>query len=146
MITGIFGHEFRYAWTPDEARDLVDAILYGEPEQFAQVYVWDRPCRQSEDGTVHEFPPGRLRITTDRENGWGALNYMHPGTPDGDLVDSFNPDTDESAPVLLFDDEGGLLFPRSASLPLDQVRGAIAEFCRTGARPTCVRWQPGEWF
>ncbi|WP_433870855.1 Imm1 family immunity protein [Saccharopolyspora sp. CA-218241] len=40
---------------------------------------------------------------------------------------------------------GGLLFPRSASLPLEQVRDAVAEFCRTGARPTCVRWQPGEW-
>ncbi|WP_397544977.1 Imm1 family immunity protein [Saccharopolyspora pogona] len=34
----------------------------------------------------------------------------------------------------------------SASLRLEQVREAIAEYCRTGVRPTCVQWQPGKWY
>ncbi|GAA4884047.1 Imm1 family immunity protein [Saccharopolyspora cebuensis] len=145
VVTGILGREFRYAREPGEVAELVEAIINEAPIQFAQVYVWDRPCRQSHDGSVHEFPRGRLRITAYRDRGWGALNYMHPGAPDGRLVDSYNPDAPNHAPALIFDPEGAD-FPPSASLPLDQVREAVAEYARTGARPTCVQWQPGYWY
>ncbi|MCI2424285.1 Imm1 family immunity protein [Saccharopolyspora sp. K220] len=40
-------------------------------------------------------------------------------------------------------DRGGEIV--EAYLPLDRVRQAVGEFWRTGARPTCVRWQPGQW-
>ncbi|MGW3471375.1 Imm1 family immunity protein [Saccharopolyspora sp. NPDC000995] len=146
VVTGILGHEFRYAQAPDEVRNLVNAIVTEAPLQYSQIYVWDRPCRQSDDGSIHEFPRGRLRITTNRTTRWGALNYMHPGAPDGVLVDSLNPEATEEIPALLFDPVGDLWFPASASLPLERVREAIAEYCRTGARPTCVQWQPGEWY
>ncbi|MCI2417612.1 Imm1 family immunity protein [Saccharopolyspora sp. K220] len=31
-------------------------------------------------------------------------------------------------------------------MPLGQVRAAVAEFCRTGARPTYIEWQPGQYY
>ncbi|WP_406691666.1 Imm1 family immunity protein [Saccharopolyspora sp. ID03-671] len=27
-----------------------------------------------------------------------------------------------------------------------KVREAVSEFCRTGARPDCVAWQPARWY
>ncbi|WP_425427657.1 Imm1 family immunity protein [Actinopolyspora lacussalsi] len=46
----------------------------------------------------------------------------------------------------MFDPEGDLWFPASASIPLEQAREAITEYCRTGQRPESVRWQPGYWY
>nr|WP_281243654.1 Imm1 family immunity protein [Actinopolyspora alba] len=59
---------------------------------------------------------------------------------------SGHPQATEDTPPLLFDPEGDLWFPASASLPLDRAREAIAEYCRTGLRPESVRWQPGYWY
>ncbi|GAA4876563.1 Imm1 family immunity protein [Saccharopolyspora cebuensis] len=138
VITAIIGREFHYARTSAELEAVLDLLLVdGE----SQVFQWDRPCRQSKDGAINEFPADRLRLTC--RDGWGALNYMSPGAH-GDLVDSLG--AEEAPPVLPFDEEGDLWFPRSASLPLAEVREAVAEFCRTGLRPTCVRWQPGHWY
>ncbi|MGJ7907900.1 Imm1 family immunity protein [Actinopolyspora sp. H202] len=144
VVTAILGHEFYYARTPEETADLVEAVL---DTRYSQLYVWDRPCLSSDDGGP-QFPGGhRMKITS--RDGWGALNYMdaRPGTGEqGRLVDSYNPYATGETPSLLFDPEGDLWFPASASLPLDQVREAIAEYCRTGQRPESVRWQPGQWY
>jgi hypothetical protein len=35
-------------------------------------------------------------------------------------------------------------FPPYAELPMEQVKAAVREFVRTGRRPDCVAWQPGE--
>ncbi|PKW14143.1 Imm1 family immunity protein [Saccharopolyspora spinosa] len=147
VVTAVFHHIFRYARTADEITELTRVIVEQPPEPVCEVYVWDRPCRsfREEDGPA--FPgTGRLRVTSNPASGWAALNYMHPGSPDGALVDSLNPDFTEDTPALLFDPEGDLWFPASASLPLEKVREAVAEYCRTGARPMCVQWQPGEWY
>ncbi|WP_433870858.1 Imm1 family immunity protein [Saccharopolyspora sp. CA-218241] len=146
VITVVFRNIFRYARTPAEIDELIDQIVTDPPGRTCGVYLWDRPCLSFREPDGPAFPDGRLRVTSETGIGWGALNYVHRTQDDGALVDSFNPDADETTPVVPFDPEGGIQFPRSASLPLDQVRDAVAEFCRTGARPTCVRWQPGEWF
>ncbi|WP_443098166.1 Imm1 family immunity protein [Actinoalloteichus sp. AHMU CJ021] len=39
-----------------------------------------------------------------------------------------------------------LFFPSLASLPIEQVRRAVAEYFRTGRRPDCVQRQPGDWY
>nr|WP_242687714.1 Imm1 family immunity protein [Actinopolyspora sp. BKK2] len=41
-------------------------------------------------------------------------------------------------------EEGLPLLPVGGEL--DRARAAIAEYCRTGQRPTCVQWQPGQWY
>ncbi|GAA4884090.1 Imm1 family immunity protein [Saccharopolyspora cebuensis] len=146
VITVVFHHIFRYARTPGEVEALVGEIVEAPPQVTCEIYVWDRPCVSFREPTGPAFPDGRLRVTSEPGLGWGALNYVHRTREDGALVDSFNPAADETTPVVPFDDEGGIDFPRSASLPLDQVREAVAEYARTGARPTCVQWQPGYWY
>ncbi|SDK29701.1 Immunity protein Imm1 [Actinopolyspora mzabensis] len=140
VVTAILGREFHYARTTEEINEIIDAVL---ATPHSQVYAWDRPCRESSDGASDEFPPHRLRIST-HPGGWASVNY-HDGTPEHqDLADSYNPTT-EDTPSLLFDPEGDLWFPASASLPLVQARQAIAEYCRTGQRPGCIHWQLGQW-
>lgn len=145
VVTGIVGGEMRYAYTPDEYGDLTDQIVSRAQRLISQVYVWDRPCRQTEDGSVHEFPRGRLLVSVDAFLGWGALHHMHPGVPGGEIAYSYDPAEPNHAPGLILDPEG-VDFPHTASLPLDVVRQAVAEYMRTGVRPTCVQWQPGEWY
>ncbi|WP_019856328.1 Imm1 family immunity protein [Actinopolyspora mortivallis] len=141
VVTGILGHRFHYARTPEEITEIIDAVL---DTPHSQVYSWDRPCRQSDDGAGDEFPPHRLRISTHPE-GWAAISY-HDGTPEQqDLADSYNPHATEDTPPLLFDPEGQLFFPATASIPLDQARHALTEYCHTGRRPTCIHWQLGQW-
>ncbi|WP_418153271.1 Imm1 family immunity protein [Actinoalloteichus caeruleus] len=45
-----------------------------------------------------------------------------------------------------FDQSVPLFSPSLASLPIEQVRRAVAEYFRTGRRPDCVQWQPGDWY
>ncbi|SDK65630.1 Immunity protein Imm1 [Actinopolyspora mzabensis] len=145
VVTGILGHDLHYARTPEETADLVEAVLR---TRYSQIYVWDRPCLSFRDEHGPAFPHARLRITADPDNGWGALSHMdaRPEAVNGAAADSYNPHTTEETPPLLFDPEGDLWFPASASLPLDQAREAITEYCRTGTRPESVRWQPGQWY
>ncbi|NYH80319.1 hypothetical protein FHR84_003676 [Actinopolyspora biskrensis] len=145
VITGVLGHEFHYARTPEETADLVETVLN---TRYSQIYVWDRPCLSFRDENGPSFPHARVRITVAPDDGWGALNHMdaRPEAVNGEAVDSYNPHATEEMPALLFDPEGQLFFPASASLPLDQARQAITEYCRTGQRPSCVQWQPGQWY
>ncbi|SFT93010.1 Immunity protein Imm1 [Actinopolyspora lacussalsi subsp. righensis] len=147
VVTVVFRHLFRYAYTSDEIAELIETVLTEPPLPICEIYVWDRPCRSIRDEDGPAFPAdGRLRIACPADQPWAALNYINPGAPDGALVDSYNPHTTEETPPLLFDPEGDLWFPSSASLPLEQVREAITEYCRTGQRPSCVQWQPGQWY
>ncbi|QIZ36588.1 Imm1 family immunity protein [Saccharopolyspora sp. ASAGF58] len=145
VITVVFHSEFHYAGTLEEVDALVRRIVEDPPRPVCAVYVWDRPCRGHFEPGGPAFPTGRLRVSTSPTTGWGALNYVDRDRPDGDLVDSYNPDAGPDTLVLPLDTDG-IDFPASASLPLERVREAIAEYCRTGARPTCVQWQPGEWY
>lgn len=143
VVSVLFHHVIRHAYTGEEVEGLAREIVETPPRPVCEVYVWDQPCRFTEDGQP-VFPDRRLLVSSNPTTGWGALNYFNPGAPDG-LADSLNPDADENTPVLPLDTDG-IDFPRSASLPLETVREAIAEYCRTGLRPTCVQWQPGKWY
>ncbi|QIZ34238.1 Imm1 family immunity protein [Saccharopolyspora sp. ASAGF58] len=144
VITVVFNADFYYARSAAEVAGLVRMIVEEPPGLVCTVYVWDRPCLSFREAGGPAYPTGRLRVSTSPATGWGAMNYWDHGTPDGRVVDSLNPDSGERAPVLCLDTDGAD-FPASAALPLDQVREAVAEYCRTGARPTCVQWQPGKW-
>ncbi|WP_019856424.1 Imm1 family immunity protein [Actinopolyspora mortivallis] len=145
VVTAILGHEFHYARTAEETAELVEAVLR---TRYSQVYVWDRPCLSFRDEGGPSFPHARLRITADADNGWAALSHMdaRPEAIDGEAADSHNPQATADTPALLFDPEGDLWFPASASIPLEQARQAITEYCRTKARPTSIAWQPGQWY
>ncbi|TDD39806.1 Imm1 family immunity protein [Saccharopolyspora elongata] len=144
VVTAIVDKRFHYS-PPAAMDDLIRAVV-DEPHHLnsSQVYVWDRPCRswRADDGPA--FPKSRLVVYTLPEFGWGALN--HVDADNDEVVDSYNPDNPPHIPQLWFDPDGQLQYPATAAIPLDHVRNAVAEFCLTGKRPTCVRWQPGRWF
>ncbi|MHA6802983.1 Imm1 family immunity protein [Salinifilum ghardaiensis] len=144
VVTAVFHHVFRYARGSDEAADLARAVVEDPPDPVCELYVRDRPCLPFTDPEGPLFPGcGRLRVSSWPSLGWGALNYVGPS--ENVLVDSFNPEAFEARAVL-FDPEGDLWFPASASLPPARVRDAVEEYARTGQRPTCVQWQEGHWY
>ncbi|SDP17478.1 Immunity protein Imm1 [Actinopolyspora xinjiangensis] len=144
VVSVLYRRDLRHAHTDDELDALVREITENPPRPVCEVFVWDRPCRFVLDGEP-EFPDARLLVSSSPNTGWGALNYVDPHTPHGRVVDSYNPDAEANAPILPLDPDGAD-FPNSAALPLEQVREAITEYCRTGQRPTRVEWQPGQWY
>ncbi|WP_019855639.1 Imm1 family immunity protein [Actinopolyspora mortivallis] len=145
VVSVLYRRELRHAHTDEELEVLVREIVENPPRPVCEVFVWDRPCRFVIDAEP-DFPDARLLVSSSPNTGWGALNYIAPHAPDGRVVDSYNPDAGAEAPVLLLDPDGGVDFSTSAALPLEQVREAITEYCRTGQRPSCVQWQPGQWY
>ncbi|GAB3544183.1 hypothetical protein J2S53_004393 [Actinopolyspora lacussalsi] len=143
VITTVIDNTWHYAHEPAEIDQLITRVLDTPAHRVSLFYVWDRPCRSWRDPAGEAFPEQSLRVATSSELGFGALSYHRY---QHELLDSYNPEFTESTPPLLFDPEGDLWFPASASLPLDQAREAITEYCRTGTRPESVRWQPGQWY
>ncbi|MCI2418825.1 Imm1 family immunity protein [Saccharopolyspora sp. K220] len=148
VVTAIIDNQHRYARTGEEVNSLILTAV-AEPHDWATLfYVWDRPCRESDDGSLHEYPTNQLRLDTEPDAGWGALNYVDTaGRPDAPGVwNSLNPEPPRFAPTIWFDPGTPTAFPESAVLPIERVRAALTEFCRTGKRPTCIQWQDGRWF
>ncbi|GAA4862736.1 Imm1 family immunity protein [Saccharopolyspora cebuensis] len=119
VVTGVLGDDTRYARTPSEVAELVRALL---TTPYAELRVG----------------PEAHHLTIATTPGWGALTF----TTADDHVDSHNPDAPHDAPLLPKDAAGTRHYPTTASLPLDQVSEAVAEYCLTAQRPACVLWQP----
>lgn len=73
--------------------------------------------------------------------GYVALSWT------GNASRSLNPQPFDDAPLLPNngDDDPLLYWPRSAYLPADLAKHALAEHLATGAQPTGVLWQPFSW-
>ena len=139
VLTAIVDNDFHYARTADEIADLVRLVVdVAHPDWASLLYLWDRPCRSGlHHGGEGAYPEHQLRVVTDPAAGWGAVNFVDSD----DASDSRNPDPGE-APALPFDPVGGSFFPASATVPLELVRAAVAEFAVTGRRPSRLSWQP----
>ena len=133
-ITAIIDGEMWYAYTEPELAGLLRAVLDQPHAGWAgSLAAWgDQPG--SEDH--------RLRVSTDLETGWGAINFLQhsPATSSWNSWETFNSTVPADAPELPFG-KGAFTFPRNASLPLDKVREAVEEYCRNCRLPTCVKWQ-----
>ncbi|MEV6607153.1 Imm1 family immunity protein [Kutzneria sp. NPDC051319] len=73
--------------------------------------------------------------------GYVALSWT------GTAERSLNPKPFDDAPLLPRDgaDDPLVYYPRSAYLPAEEAKKALAEHIVTGAQPTCVQWQPWGW-
>ncbi|WP_019856365.1 Imm1 family immunity protein [Actinopolyspora mortivallis] len=141
VVTAVLDRTFHYAYDPTELDQLITRVIEAPTHEVGLCYSWDRPCRSWRAPEGEAFPEHSLRVATDPDREIGALSYHHY---QHELLDSHNPAAGEETPPLLFDPEGDLWFPASASIPLEQARQAITEYCRTGTRPTSVEWQPGQ--
>ncbi|WP_086821032.1 Imm1 family immunity protein [Allokutzneria sp. NRRL B-24872] len=143
ILTAIIDNRFVYASTEHEIAEVIRTVIdVPHPVWTSQLYLWDRPCRSMLHHRIddEEFPEHQLRVSTNPETGWGALNYYG----DEDVWDSLNPNPSADAPELWFDPTSGARFRRNAALPLADVREAVREFTKTGSRPTRVTWQVAE--
>lgn len=144
VVTAVIDNQFHYARTPGDVEQLIDRVVSTETDRPTLVYVWDRPCTSFRDPAGPAFPDTEMRVVID-DQGWGALSYRC-NTDDGELLDSYNPETTVGAAELVLDPEGEKYLPASAALPRERIRAALVEFTSTGTRPDTIDWQPGLWF
>jgi hypothetical protein len=79
-----------------------------------------------------------VQVVVDRLTGYVALSWTGTGER------SLNPEPFDDAPLLPdnWDNDPPMYWPRSAYLPAELAKRALAEHIATGAQPTCVQWQP----
>ncbi|SFS96037.1 Imm1 family immunity protein [Saccharopolyspora flava] len=142
VITAIVHNDYRYARTGAEVERLLDDIITTTSDWASLLYASDRPF--ADDSDVR--PIRQLRVSV--ETGWGALNFVNEVKTDDThgTWDSWNSKPPVHTPNIWFDPGTPTAFPTSAALPIALVRQAMSEFCRTGVRPECVRWQPARWY
>ncbi|MFG2088518.1 Imm1 family immunity protein [Spirillospora sp. NPDC048824] len=96
-----------------------------------------------------------LDVTINARTGYGALRWMVSADTvvpvDPEVADhlwlSDNPDPPRTDPSVFADPWLPSYHYPNSTLPVAQIRAAVEEFCRTrtGQRPTCIDWTPGEW-
>lgn len=142
VTTAVIDGERHYAQNEDDKAELVDKLLRSPSEGAGHIYVWDRPHADPEAPGPYE----QIRIVTDAESELGVLNFTEEDV-EGDMISwhTCNPQPSGDAPALPFDAGSTLKFPRNAVLSFRELRAALDEFTRTGAKPECVQWQPARW-
>ncbi|MFI0468400.1 Imm1 family immunity protein [Saccharopolyspora sp. 5N102] len=141
VVTALFGTERRFASDVIGVRELIRDGLGQERVRGVCFYVWDRPHDMSTD----DRPGHQLRVNVDESAAWGAINFVAEGEGGG-AWDTHNPEPPADVPTVWFDATTPTPFERSAVLPIDSIRDAVVEFCRTGRRPVCLQWQGARWF
>jgi hypothetical protein len=126
-----------YANDGHDLSALLDTVFHWLPAGWAArlfVFTETHPMRVGDD---------RLRLATDPDTAWAALNFLHYDHTDRcwHTWNTLNPTPEPHTPRLRFG-SSGLFFPTDAALPLPHARQAVAEYCHTATQPTCVRWQP----
>lgn len=120
---------------------LVDEILTLDHVKWeTTLYVGDVEFHQTREGGP--FPNHQLRISVCPSAGLAALNYADHDDPHMAIANSYNvkrpmPDVD-----LIFNGTTGVVFPRTALIPIADARKALIEWLETRKRPTCIEWRP----
>lgn len=147
--------------TEEENSTLVSAVMaslkhenpssqWVDPGEDAWFCFSDQPFERVDSSINH--PDALLRVAVNRSTGFGALVWFaeRSRTEWADISDRIwisdnpRPPTFDARVVA---DPGYPLFhhPRS-TLPIEDIRAALEEFCRagTGMRPKCIRWTEGD--
>ncbi|RCH59716.1 hypothetical protein DT019_38040 [Streptomyces sp. SDr-06] len=149
-----------YARTDSQVDALIDHIMNDlpqgsttpdgyaiMPEKAVVSIVKGKYPEETDERWARNF----LYVTVNTRNGYGALRWWTPDTPDGadeEHVSRFiwtsgNPTPPSFDPKLIFDPGTPSYYPPEAAIPVAQVRSALEEFCRarTGERPEYVPWR-----
>lgn len=81
-----------------------------------------------------------MTLAVDPEAGYGAIRWIGITVEDTGPYVTHNSEAEPEVELLT---DGGTphYFPRSAALPLSDIRNALLEFASNGKRPECVQWQ-----
>jgi Immunity protein Imm1 len=119
------------------------------PGEVASLMFADR--RHSE--SVRDWwPDNTLQVAVNTETGYGGLVWFatQERVKKDDVSEciwvSNNPNPPSFDPRVVGDPGIPYFFDPRSTLPLDQVRAVLEEFCRvgTGDRPECIEWVHGE--
>lgn len=136
LTTGIA----RVAHGMAQAMKLVDEILaMSHVEWETTLFVGEVEFHRSKEGP---FPNHQLRISVSPSTGFAALNYMDHDDPDLPIANSFNRKRPLPEVDLIFNGTTGVVFPRTALIPISEARKALVEWLHSRARPTCIEWRP----
>jgi hypothetical protein len=123
-----------------ESTRLVDEILRTDHVDWeTTLIVGDVEFYRSKEGP---FPDHQLRISVRPSAGFAALNYMDNHDLEMPIANSFNPKRPLPDVNLIFNGTTGAVFPRTAAIPIPDVRVALIEWLKTRKRPTCIEWRP----
>ncbi|MCJ0875840.1 Imm1 family immunity protein [Streptomyces sp. AP-93] len=148
-----------YARTDDEVGALIEHIMNDlpqgstTPDGFAimpEKAVVSIVEGEYPEETSVRWPRNYLYVTVNTQNGYGALKWWTPDSPEGSdenhvsqfIWTSGNPNPPSFDPHLISDSGTPSYYPPEAAIPLEWVRQALEEFCRTrtGDRPESVSW------
>jgi hypothetical protein len=119
---------------------LIEKVLATEHTTWeTTLYVGDIEFHTSKAGP---YPNHQMRVSVRPAVGYAALNYMDHDDPQMSIANSYNPQRPPPEVNLIFSGITGLLFPRSAAIPVAAARRALDEWLRTRKRPTCIEWRP----
>ncbi|WP_352231553.1 Imm1 family immunity protein [Actinokineospora sp. NBRC 105648] len=123
-----------------ESTRLIDEILtLDHVDSETTLSVGDVEFHQTKDGP---FPNHQFRISVRPQADCAALNYMDDCDPVMPIANSHSPTGHLFGVDLVFNGLSGLMFPRSAVIPMTNARSALLEWLRTRKRPNCIDWRP----
>lgn len=142
-VTAIIGEQMYYAYDEDQLTSLLD-VVFEEPHSgwAGRLAAWSDDMARSGSAPDH-----RLRVSVDLATGWAALNFLQeaPETAHWEGWNTYNDAFPAQAPELAFG-RSSFTFPQSASMPVQQARAAVEEYCHQGEQPTSVKWREASYF
>lgn len=136
-------------WHIDDDSELTECldVVFATPRVQGWAFTMVARLVRERDGSTVRVMDHRLRVATDPRSGWGALNFLELNSALRSWIawDTCNPHPDANAPILPFG-RHGLVFPQNASVPLQIVHKAAAEYSYTAARPKEILWQRSNHF
>ncbi|MFJ1567102.1 Imm1 family immunity protein [Streptomyces erythrochromogenes] len=116
--------------------------------------MFSRSLRGPHTSDADWWPDNNLHVSVNLETRYGGLVwYVSADRADQSYNEidehiwvSSNPSPPGFDPMVLSDPGSPLPHAPESTLPLAQIRAAVAEFCRTGtgSRPGCISWAKGE--
>jgi len=138
--------------------EVVDRVLAGPQYSLPGVGVGDYVTFSFADdryvGSERRHLDNHLHVGVNASSGYGGLAWWV--TPKRAVAEgtetaqwcwvSDNPNPPSTNPLVLSDPNSPILYDPRSTLPVDEVRSALEEFCRsgTGGRPECISWVHGE--
>jgi len=160
VLNVLFRKQWHHGETEEEGSRLVRQVLEGLRSEGTSIAGFDPGddawfCfadRRFEAVGVVQDPDTYLRVAANRSTGYGALMWLASERIRGESeINNFvwlsdNPQPPEFDPRVVADPGYPLFHHPRSTLPLDRVRAAMEEFCRsgTGGRPAGIHWVQGE--
>ena len=151
ILNALFGKTYHHGETREEIARLIPELIatldYERTKngwQYNGDDAWLFFSEERIEGHDGSWPRPCMRVAINRATGYGALIW-YDEAPSPIWV-SDNPRPPDFDPRVVADPGYPLFHDPSSTLPLDQVRIALEEFCYSGAgdRPASVKWIRGD--